>query len=180
MLPIPYTLSTSLETARTVGAIFAIVATCYIVWDAWRLHGRAKIASSLVQAIAFLLVALTVLVFVATPEHLPDPLDIPLRSYGLFMAIGMLACLAVLRVLGARIGMSGEQALGLWLYGGLAAMVGGRALYVLVNLDQFASSPLRVFAVWDGGLVFIGSIVAALAFATLYLRRVGIGRGAYH
>ena len=44
----------------------------------------------------------------------------------------------------------------------LAAIVGSRLLYVLFNLREYLADPLRIFKVWEGGLVFHGGLLLAI------------------
>jgi phosphatidylglycerol:prolipoprotein diacylglycerol transferase len=48
-----------------------------------------------------------------------------------------------------------------------------RVLYVLLNREQF-NSPQQIVAVWDGGLSFHGSLVAAPLVVWYYARRAGL------
>lgn len=44
----------------------------------------------------------------------------------------------------------------------LGGLLGGRALYVLLNWDAFARTPLDIFALWHGGLVWYGGFLGGL------------------
>ncbi|MBF0468676.1 MAG: prolipoprotein diacylglyceryl transferase, partial [Desulfamplus sp.] len=54
---------------------------------------------------------------------------------------------------------------------------GARVLYVLVNFNEFASDPISVFKIWNGGLVFYGGFIAALVSAFLFVRKKGLPLG---
>lgn len=62
----------------------------------------------------------------------------------------------------------------------VGGLVGGRLVYVLLNWDVYASSPLEIVALWHGGLVWYGGLLGGLSATWLYLRRRGINflRGA--
>lgn len=53
----------------------------------------------------------------------------------------------------------------------IAAIVGSRLLYVLVELPRFISKPLDVFKLWEGGLVFYGGLLGCIAVSWWYTRR---------
>ncbi len=53
----------------------------------------------------------------------------------------------------------------------IAAIVGSRLLFVLVDPGFFLRNPLKIFAIWEGGLVFHGGLIAALATAFFLMRR---------
>jgi phosphatidylglycerol:prolipoprotein diacylglycerol transferase len=61
---------------------------------------------------------------------------------------------------------------------GLAALVGGRVLFEIQNdLPMLSADPVHAFMVWDGGLSFLGGLIAALIALVIYARRNGIPVG---
>lgn len=61
---------------------------------------------------------------------------------------------------------------------GLAALAGGRALYLIQNeLPMLAAMPLHAFEIWHGGLSFLGGLGAGLVALAIYAHRHGIGIG---
>lgn len=98
-----------------------------------------------------------------------------LYSYGLMMALafGLTTYLAVrasrrlpatVRVLAPDPVIDATCAA---LFGGI---VGGRIFYVILHLGEFARSPLDVFAIWRGGLVWYGGFLGGLAGGWWYAR----------
>ena len=68
---------------------------------------------------------------------------------------------------------NGWATAGAWLLvaGGAAEMAGGTTNWLQGTGDQFAENPLRIFKIWEGGLVFYGGmIMGAIAFV-FYCRR---------
>lgn len=58
---------------------------------------------------------------------------------------------------------------------GLAAVIGGRALYLVQNeLTEVLANPLHAFAIWHGGLSFYGGLAAGIAALWLFARRNGL------
>lgn len=55
----------------------------------------------------------------------------------------------------------------------LGAIVGARLFYVLTHLDQFASDPLQAFAIWEGGLTFLGGVAGGVIVAMPWAIRQG-------
>lgn len=47
----------------------------------------------------------------------------------------------------------------------IGAILGARLFYVLTHLDQFARAPFEVFAIWQGGLTFLGGVAGAIIVA---------------
>jgi phosphatidylglycerol:prolipoprotein diacylglycerol transferase len=52
-------------------------------------------------------------------------------------------------------------------------LLGGRLYYVIQqpNLGDFLRDPIRIIAVWEGGMAFFGAIIAGLATVTILARR---------
>jgi phosphatidylglycerol:prolipoprotein diacylglycerol transferase len=53
----------------------------------------------------------------------------------------------------------------------VSSLVGARALYVIEHWADYAAEPLRVLAVWEGGLVFFGGALFGTVGAILWTRR---------
>jgi phosphatidylglycerol---prolipoprotein diacylglyceryl transferase len=173
--PILFTLRLSLETARISAILATIALAAFILWDGLRTKGKEKLAGIIAQAIGFLAVGLTVSIAALTPERVPDPLVLDIRSWGIFTVIGMCSCFLVQRHYGKRIGLTSEQILSIWVYGGVAAVVGARGLHVAVNWSFYERDPLSALAFWDGGMVYIGGVTASLASAMVYARKHKMG-----
>ncbi len=92
-------------------------------------------------------------------------------SYGVFVAIGFLAALWVA---GREIGRKGLDRdkffdMGFWVV--ISAIVGARLFHVLVYWDHYSSAPSEILKLWNGGLVFYGGFLAAVAVCVYFLRR---------
>ncbi len=55
----------------------------------------------------------------------------------------------------------------------IGAVLGARLFYVLTHLDQFADAPLEAFAIWQGGLTFLGGVAGGIIVALPYAVRQG-------
>lgn len=97
-----------------------------------------------------------------------------LYTYGLFLALGFLVAILVAGREAKRLGLPEGRFYDLCFYIILAAIVGSRLLFVLVDIKPFLQNPLKIFAVWEGGLVFHGGLIAAVATAIFYMRRHGL------
>ena len=96
---------------------------------------------------------------------------IHLYTYGFFLALGFLTAILVAGREAKRLGLPEGHFYDLCFYIILAAIVGSRLLFVIVDPVPFLQNPLRIFAVWEGGLVFHGGLIAALATAFFFMRR---------
>lgn len=100
------------------------------------------------------------------------------RWYGL-TAIAAIAVAVVLVRRGAvRAGMPLALIEDGAIWVGLAAVVGGRALYVIQNeLPDLARDPLHALAIWHGGLSFYGGLVTGIVALWFFARRRGLDFG---
>lgn len=96
---------------------------------------------------------------------------IPIRMYGLMIGIGFLISMYLASRQARKEGLDPDRILDMGVYLLLAAIVGSRILYVLTNLQEFTRNPLDAFAIWKGGLVFYGGLLAAVPVGIWYVRR---------
>jgi phosphatidylglycerol:prolipoprotein diacylglycerol transferase len=56
----------------------------------------------------------------------------------------------------------------------IAAMIGSRVLFIIVNWgSEYSADPLKIFRIWEGGLVFYGGLLGAVAFSIYYSLKRG-------
>lgn len=95
---------------------------------------------------------------------------ITIYTYGVLIAAAFFLGLA-LAVRQARIeGEDPQKIMDLGFYILISAIVGSRLIYVIVDYKEYLSDPLRIFKVWEGGLVFYGGFIMAAAVVIIYLR----------
>jgi len=99
---------------------------------------------------------------------------INLYTYGFFLAMAFLFAILVAGQEARRLGLPVGRFYDLCFYIILAAIIGSRLLYVIVNLGSFLQHPLKIFALWEGGLVFHGGLIAALVTAFFFMRYHGM------
>lgn len=103
---------------------------------------------------------------------------VAIRWYGILavaaIAVAYLLAHAGVRRAGLPSALMADGAL--WV--GVAALAGGRALYLAQNeLDDVLAHPLHALAIWHGGLSFYGGLVAGLAALWVFARRRGVAFG---
>lgn len=100
------------------------------------------------------------------------------HTYGFFIALGVLSGLFLARREARRLDLNPDKVVDACFYIVLAAIVGSRVFYVLTNLHAFTSAPLDMFKIWEGGLVFYGGLIGALAMFIVYLKisRLPLGK----
>jgi phosphatidylglycerol---prolipoprotein diacylglyceryl transferase len=107
---------------------------------------------------------------------------LPLHTYGLLIATGFIVGIGLAQREARRRGQDPEKIadLSFWLL--VAALVGSRLYFILVNWKDYfeagtflVQTPIgripRVLAIWEGGLVFYGGFIGAALAAWLYLRK---------
>ena len=99
---------------------------------------------------------------------------ISLHSYGLMLALGFLITLHLARRECAREGLNAEVISDMGFWGLLVGLAGTRILHMIMYREYYhLDDPLGWIAVWRGGLVFQGAILA-IPLCYWYLRRHGI------
>lgn len=101
---------------------------------------------------------------------------VSIHSYGVALALACLLAIGLARH-ATRRSLHGvvpmdETALvdwGMWTM--LGGILGGRALYVLLNWDVYAARPQEIVALWHGGLVWYGGFAGGCLASGLYLKR---------
>ena len=97
--------------------------------------------------------------------------SINIYTYGSLLCLAFLAALWVAGREAQRVGLPPGRIWDLGFYLLVAALVGARALEVLLNLHRYLENPLDIFKVWDGGLAFQGGLLLAFIIALTYIRR---------
>ena len=93
---------------------------------------------------------------------------ITIHGYGLMIAIGVLACIAVATYRAKRNGLQEEAVLDIAIYGLLAGFLGAKLLYVIVEFKQFIKDPMSVLG--SEGFVVYGGIILGVLAAITYCR----------
>jgi phosphatidylglycerol:prolipoprotein diacylglycerol transferase len=97
--------------------------------------------------------------------------------YGMAYLAGFLFAIWVFWELNRRwrVGLSIEQVADVLLAAVASILLGGRLGYVLFyNLGYYLDDPVRIVAVWDGGMSFHGALAAILAAAWWMSRRLDV------
>ena len=97
---------------------------------------------------------------------------IHLYSYGLSIAIGVLLSLFLMKRRALKEGFPGpddvfDMAFAVLVWG----FLGARLFYVIQNFSYYVIEPLKIFAVWEGGLIFYGGAITAFLGFWLMARK---------
>jgi len=111
---------------------------------------------------------------------LDDGIRVPLHTYGVMLALAFVASIWLAQKEAERQGQDPQQVgdVSFWIL--VSSLVGARVYFILVNWgDYFGANALvttrfgripRLFAIWEGGMVFYGGFIAAALAAAVYLR----------
>jgi phosphatidylglycerol---prolipoprotein diacylglyceryl transferase len=97
-----------------------------------------------------------------------------LHSYGLLVAGGFLAGYLMLLRLAQRHSVPQPVVADLAWVALLGGIVGARVLYVLFNIGFYLKAPLEILKFWEGGLVWYGGLIGAVAAGIYFVRRKGV------
>ncbi len=90
-------------------------------------------------------------------------------SYGVLVALGFAAGITWAYFNARREGINPGQILDLSFYLVLSAVIGARLFYVLIDFQSYIDHPLRIFKIWEGGLVFYGGLILAGIMGSWYI-----------
>jgi phosphatidylglycerol---prolipoprotein diacylglyceryl transferase len=91
-----------------------------------------------------------------------------IRWYGLLFATGVLLGTWLAQREAIRRGQDSEQLLNVIVFGVMAGLIGARLYYVLFNWGYYGLRPLKILAVWEGGLAIHGGLLAGGLAAVIY------------
>lgn len=96
-----------------------------------------------------------------------------LPTYGVLVALGFLAGLAIAARLGARAGLDKEKLTNLGVYCVLAGLVGAKLFMIAFDWQQYVSRPAELLSMetLQSAGVFQGGVVLAFAVGVWYMRR---------
>jgi len=93
-----------------------------------------------------------------------------IRSWGVFVASGILVGLYFANRSAKQKGIDGEKILNLAFYLLLSGLFGARLIYVLTELPYFISNPVEIFMIQAGGLAIQGAILGGFIAAYSFCR----------
>lgn len=99
------------------------------------------------------------------------------RWYGLMYVLSFIATYFIIRseVKRKQLPLTKDDVADLVFYGAMGVVLGGRVGYILFyNLGFYLTHPLKLFAVWEGGMSFHGGFLGVMLAFWLYGRRKDI------
>lgn len=89
-------------------------------------------------------------------------------SWGFMVALGFATGIAVAALNAKKENLTVDQVMELSAYTILSALIGARLFYVIQYWDEFSGNIPKIFAVWEGGMVFYGGLILALVVLLTY------------
>jgi len=96
-----------------------------------------------------------------------------LYTYGVMVALGVLAGVLFVRREARREGFDPERVTDLIFWTLLVGLICSRLVFVLLHWTEYRAEPLRALKFWEGGLVFYGGIVPGILLGIALMRRWG-------
>ncbi len=99
------------------------------------------------------------------------------RWYGLMYLIGLTAAYFLIKRRAAAKGLplTGDQIYDLVVYAAFGVFLGGRIGYTLFyNFSYYIQHPLKIFAVWEGGMSFHGGLLGTIVALIWFSKRRGL------
>jgi phosphatidylglycerol:prolipoprotein diacylglycerol transferase len=90
------------------------------------------------------------------------------------IAVGFLVALWLAALQAKKEGIQPNRIMDLGFYILLAAIIGSRLFFILINAGHYINHPLDIFKIWEGGLVFYGGVLLAVPVAVWYMKRNGM------
>lgn len=116
------------------------------------------------------------------PEINPVALQVgplAIHWYGLMYLLGFIAGWALLfyRAKDSRFGLKPEHVSDIAFYAMLGVIIGGRLGYMFFYHQDVLHHPLRIFALWQGGMSFHGGLLGVVVALWLYARKINKSLG---
>ena len=102
---------------------------------------------------------------------------LPLRAYALFILLGIVAACAIAEVRLRQRGAPKWMVLDIAVWAVPFGILGGRIYHVITSPDDYfgeGGRPMRVFAIWEGGLGIWGAVALGGVGAWIACRRAGV------
>lgn len=94
--------------------------------------------------------------------------------YGVIIAAGVILALILANREGKRLDLPKDTFTDLLMWAVPFALIGARAYYVIFEWDAYKYNPVKVFAIWEGGIAIHGALIGAVATAVVFARLKGL------
>ncbi len=94
-----------------------------------------------------------------------------IHTYGLMVASGFLIGIMLAANQAKREGLDPQVILDLCFFILVSAILGARFLYVAIEYEKYLEHPLKAFMFWQGGLVYYGGLIGAVATGWYFIHK---------
>ncbi|NQT47235.1 MAG: prolipoprotein diacylglyceryl transferase [Candidatus Omnitrophica bacterium] len=99
---------------------------------------------------------------------------VEIYSYGVMVALGFLAATFLAARNAEKAGLDPTKIVDLFLWILISGLIGGRLLYVAMNIEGYILNPLDIVMLNKGGLIFYGGLITAFLAAVYFVKRNGM------
>ncbi len=106
--------------------------------------------------------------------------SLPLYSFGLMVALGVMCSLWLMSLRARKTGFpEGDGAFDMVFVVVISGFLGARLYYIIQNMEWYFRHPIKIFALWEGGLIFYGGLIASFFGLWIFLRfkKVSFAKG---
>ena len=100
---------------------------------------------------------------------------VTIHTYGFFIALGFLIGLWVAAYYAKKESIPHARIVDLGFYILIAALVGSRFFFIIINAPYYLDRPLEILKIWEGGLVFYGGVLLAIPTAFWFVKKHSLG-----
>jgi phosphatidylglycerol:prolipoprotein diacylglycerol transferase len=113
------------------------------------------------------------LVTIPIPDFLQGflPAHVTLHSYGLMIALGVLASFYITLHKSKRFGIDADKLSSLFIWVIVASFVGGKLFFFLEDIGRYTANPSLIKSAMGGGFVFYGSLIFAIPTIVWWLKK---------
>lgn len=97
-----------------------------------------------------------------------------IQWYGLLIGIGALLGYLLANHEAKKRGLPKEMYADLLIIALPAAILGARLYYVIFRWENYVHNPLKIFAIWEGGLAIHGGLIASVLVGYLFAKKRGL------
>jgi len=90
--------------------------------------------------------------------------------YGIIIAIGLLMGASISSACAKKENLKSNVIIDLLIYGVPSALICGRLYYCLFSISSYIDRPLKIFAIWEGGIAIYGGIIGAIISTAIYCK----------
>jgi prolipoprotein diacylglyceryl transferase len=122
-------------------------------------------------------VAVTVTAFPSPTQGVWHLGPFPLRAYALFILLGIVAACAIAEARMRQRGAPKWMVLDIAVWAVPFGIIGGRIYHVITSPDDYfgdGGQPMKIFAIWEGGLGIWGAVALGGVGAWIACRRAGV------